>query len=165
MAEFTVNPHRIDPYKNFKFRVKWDGKFIPGISFISGVFWTTQVVTYREGSSPNQTVSAPGVTAFEPITLSRGQTHDTAFEDWAALVWTLGGNAVKLNEMRKDITITLLNEASQAAKAFNLYRCWPSRYQPIGSLDSNDTQVALESITLQYGGFERDPAVVEPQQP
>lgn len=26
MAEFTVNTSRFDPYKNFKFRVKWDGK-------------------------------------------------------------------------------------------------------------------------------------------
>ena len=25
MAQFTVNTHRFDPYKNFKFRVKWDG--------------------------------------------------------------------------------------------------------------------------------------------
>jgi phage tail-like protein len=165
MAEFTVNPQRIDPYKNFRFRVKWDGKFIPGVSCISGLFWTTQVVTYREGGSHNQFISAPGITAFEPITLSRGITHDPAFEEWAALVWTFGGNGVALNELRKVVTITLLNEAGQAVKAFNLHRCWPSRYQPLGSLDSNNTLVALESITLQYEGFERDPAVVEPKQP
>ena len=165
MTEFTVNPNRLDPYKNYKFRVKWDGKFIPGISFLSGLFWTTQVVTYREGGSHNQFVSAPGLTAFEPIVLSRGRTHDTAFEDWAAMIWTYGSNVVKLNEMRKTITIVLLNEASQEVMAFNAYRCWPSRYQPIAFLDSNNTSVAMESITLQYEGFERDVAVVEPQQP
>jgi phage tail-like protein len=165
VAEFTVNTQRFDPYKNFKFLVKWDGKFVPGISCISGLFWTTQVVTYREGGSPNQFIAAPGVTAFEPITLSRGVTHDTAFEDWAALVWNYGGNGVTLNELRKNIIITLLNEAGQAVKAFNLHRCWPSRYQPISALDSNDTLIAFESITLQYEGFERDIAVVEPKQP
>lgn len=165
MAEFTVNPHRFDPYKNFKFRVKWDGKSIPGISCISGLFWTTQVVTYREGGSTNQFISAPGRTDFEPITLCRGVTHDTAFEDWAALVWSYGGNGVALNELRKTVSVTLLNEAGQAVKAFILHRCWPSRYQPIGALDANDRLVAVESITLQYEGFERDPAVVEPQQP
>lgn len=165
MAEFTVNPQRIDPYKNYKFRVKWDGSFIPGISCVSGLFWTTQVVDYREGGSPNQFIAAPGLTTFEPITLSRGVTHDTAFEDWAGLVWTYGSNIVKLNELRKDIIITLLNEASQPVKAYHLHRCWPSRYQPIGALDSNDTLVAVESITLQYEGFERDLTVVEPQQP
>src|SRR5438034_6833915 len=31
MAEFTVNPQRLDPYKNFKFRVKWDGRYVAGI--------------------------------------------------------------------------------------------------------------------------------------
>jgi phage tail-like protein len=165
MAEFTVNTQRFDPYKNFKFLVKWDGKFVPGISCISRLFWTTQVVTYREGGSPNQFISAPGVTAFEPITLSRGVTHDTAFEDWAALVWKYGVNGVTLNELRKNIILTLLNEAGQAVRAFNLHRCWPSRYQPISALDSNDTLIALESITLQYEGFEHDIAVVEPKQP
>jgi phage tail-like protein len=165
MAEFTVNPNRLDPYKTFKFRVKWDGQFIPGVAFISGLFWTTEVVIHREGGSPNKPVLGPGITSFEPITLSRGVTHDTAFENWAALVWSFGGAGVQLNELRKDISITLLNEAGQAVKAFNLFRCWPSRYQPIGVLDANDTMIALESITLQYEGFERDMAVVEPKQP
>jgi phage tail-like protein len=164
MAEFTVNPQRFDPYRNFRFLVKWDGKLVPGISSISGLFWTTQVVAYREGGINNHTISAPGVTAFEPITLTRGVTHDTAFEDWAALVWTYAGTGVALNELRKSVTITLLNEEGQAVKAFNLHRCWPSRYQPLGCLESNNTLVALESITLQYEGLERDPAVVEPKQ-
>lgn len=137
----------------------------PGSRVSRDFFWTTQVVTYREGGSTNQFISAPGRTDFEPITLCRGVTHDTAFEDWAALVWSYGGNGVALNELRKTVSVTLLNEAGQAVKAFILHRCWPSRYQPIGALDANDTLVAVESITLQYEGFERDPAVVEPQQP
>ena len=165
MAEFTVNSQRFDPYKNFKFRVNWDGEFIPGICFVSGLIWTTQVVTYREGDSLNHFFTAPGLTSFEPIVLSRGLTHDTAFERWAALVWTHAPNAVRLNEMRKNITIVLMNEAEQEVMAFNVYRCWPSRYQPIGSLDSNNTSVALESITLQHEGFAREPAVVEPKRP
>ena len=80
------------------------------------------------------------------------------------MLWTFGGNGVALNELRKTVTITLLNEAGQAVKAYMLHRCWPSRYQPIGALDSNNTMTALESITLQYEGFERDTAVVEPKQ-
>ena len=53
MAEFTVNPERVDPYKQFKFRVKWDGKKIPGISYVSPLKRTTQVVTHREGGDPS----------------------------------------------------------------------------------------------------------------
>ena len=41
MAEFTVNAQRFDPYKNFKFRVKWDGHYI-----------ATEVVEHREGGDP-----------------------------------------------------------------------------------------------------------------
>lgn len=165
MAEFTVNTQRLDPYKNFKFRVGWDGKSVPGICFISGLIWDTQVVEYREGTDPSRVHSGPGLTSFEPITLTRGVTHDPAFEDWAALVWSSTGNGVALNELRKEVTITLLNEAGQPVKAFHLHRCWPSRYQPIGALDSNNAMVAMESLTLQYEGFERDVSVVEPKQP
>jgi phage tail-like protein len=165
MAEFTVNPQRFDPYKNFKFRVQWDGRTVPGISHISCLFWITQTVDYREGGDLSRVHSGPGITTFDPITLSRGVTHDTAFEDWAAVVWTPEGPGVALNELRKTVTITLLNEAGQAVKAYKLYRCWPSRYQPLGPLDSNDTLVAIESITLQYEGFERDKSIAEPKQP
>ena len=37
MPQFVVNPHRFDPYKNFKFRVKWDGKYVAGVSKISAL--------------------------------------------------------------------------------------------------------------------------------
>jgi len=30
--QFTVNAQRFDPYKNFKFRIKWDGKYVAGMS-------------------------------------------------------------------------------------------------------------------------------------
>jgi phage tail-like protein len=165
MPEFTVNTNRFDPYKNMRFRVKWDGRLIPGIDYVSGLFWNAQVVTYREGGGLNQFIVAPALTTFDPIVLSRCRTHDTEFENWAALVWTFGSSTVQLNEMRKNIVISLLNEADQEVMAFNVYRCWPSRYQPIGVLDSNHTSVAIESITLQHEGFQRDKSVVEPKQP
>ena len=57
MAEFTVNPQRFDPYKNFKFLVLWDGRTVAGISKISPLKRTTEVVKHRSGgdvSSPAQ---------------------------------------------------------------------------------------------------------------
>jgi len=168
MAEFTVNPNRHDPYKGFKFRVRWDGQYVPGICSVSGLVWNAQVVSYREGGATNTFVEGPGGISFEPLVLTRGRTHDPAFEDWAALVWSAtaaGGAEVKLNEMRKDISIVLLNEAGQPVMSFIVRRAWPSRYQPLGALDANLATVALESLTLQHEGFERDPSVGEPQQP
>src|SRR5258708_18529711 len=90
MAEFTVNANRHDPYKNFKFRVKWGGKYVAGISKVSPLIRRTEVILHREGGDPSSSRKSPGRTEFEAITLERGITHDPAFEDWANKVWQFG---------------------------------------------------------------------------
>ena len=167
MAEFTVNPQRADPYKNFKFRVKWDGKVVAGVSKISGLRRTTEVVEHREGSDPSAVRRSPGRTTFDPITLERGVTHDPAFEDWANLVWRRGvvGNEVALSSFRKDVVIELLNEAGQVVIAYKVYRCWVSEFGALSDLDANGAAVAFQHLTLQNEGWERDSSVVEPKEP
>ncbi len=166
MAEFSVNPSRIDPYKTFKFRVKWDGKLVAGVSKISGLRRSTEVVEHREGSDPSTIRKSPGRTTFDPITLERGVTHDGAFEDWANLVWRRGvANEVTLSSYRKDISIELLNEAGQVVIAYRLYRCWVSEFTALSDLDANAAAVAFQSIKLENEGWERDTAVVEPKEP
>jgi phage tail-like protein len=169
MAQFTVNPYRLDPYKQFKFRVKWDGRYIPGISKVSGLRRVTEVVQMREGSESNNVRQMPGRTVYQPIILERGRTHDQEFEQWANSVWNLGaglGTESSLSSFRKDIIIELLNEAGQLVMAFKVYRCWPSEYQALGDLDANaEAEVAIEALTLQHEGWERDSAVTEPVEP
>jgi len=168
MAQFTVNPHRFDPYKQFKFRVKWDGRYIAGIAKVSGLKRTTEVVTHREGGDPSSVRKSPGQTNYEPIVLQRGRTHDPEFEKWANKVWNFGagmGTEVSLKDFRKNIIIDLFNEAGQKVMSFRVYRCWPSEYVALGELDANDTCVAFESITLQHEGWERDYDVKEPREP
>jgi len=168
MAEFTVNPTRFDPYKNFKFRVKWDGQYVPGISNISALSRTTQVVEHREGGDPSLNRRSPGLTSFAPIVLQRGRTHDPAFENWVNTVWRLGaglGGEVGLKDFRKDIIIELLNEAGQVVMAFKVHRCWPSEYVALADLSSEANAVAIESLTLQHEGWERDMSVTEPVEP
>ena len=163
--EFTVNTERYDPYKNFKFRVKWDGKYVAGVSKVGGLTRTTQVVTHREGGSPSLAYRSPGQTEYSAITLERGVTHDTEFEAWANKVWRLGsglGSEVSLADFRKDITIEFYNEAGQLALAYRVYRCWVSEYQALPDLDARANGVAIESITLQHEGWERDREVTEP---
>ena len=166
MAEFTVNPTRLDPYKNFKFRVKWDGKYIPGISKVSALRRTTGVLLWSDGGSHSLDLRAPGLTAYEPITLERGRTHDTFFEDWANSVWMFDpsqqGADVALKTFRRNIVIEFCNEAGQVALAFNVYRCWPSFYSPLSELDANTPGVARETLILQHEGWERDTMVPEP---
>ncbi len=47
MVEFPVNPTRFDPYKNFKFRIKWDGAYIAGVSKVSALKRTTEVIEFH----------------------------------------------------------------------------------------------------------------------
>jgi phage tail-like protein len=161
--EFPVNTHRFDPYKNFKFRVKWDGKYVAGVSKISALKRSTVPVVYRSGSDPSQSRISPGSWLFEPITLERGVTHDLEFEKWANLSFSIQGDAaMSLKNFRKDIIIELLNEQGSVAKAFKVYRCWVSEYQVLPDLDSNGGVTAIESIVLQNEGWERDAEVPEP---
>jgi phage tail-like protein len=168
MAEFTVNTNRYDPYKNFNFRVKWDGAYIPAVTRVSGLVRTTNVVVNREGGDPSSSRKSTGLTEFEPIVLERGLTDDPAFESWANQVWQYGaalGSEMSLGDFRKDITIELYNEAGQLVKAYKVFRCWPSEYGALSELDANANAIAIEHIKLENEGWERDISVVEPTEP
>jgi phage tail-like protein len=169
MAQFTVNPTRFDPYKPFKFRVKWEGKYVAGISKVSALKRTTEVVEHRNGGEPSTFRNSAGQTSYEPIVLERGRTHDPEFEEWANKVWKFGrglGSESSLKDFRKDIILELLNESGQLVMAWKIYRCWPSEYVALSELDSNgDASIAIESITLQHEGWERDNEVKEPVEP
>jgi phage tail-like protein len=168
MPEFTVSSTRVDPYKNFNFRVKWDGKYIPAISRVSALLRGTLAVDERNGGDPSTSHKSPGRTEYDAITLERGVTEDTSFGDWANLVWQLGaglGSEVSLADFRKDISLELLNEAGQLVIAYNVYRCWPSEYQALPDLDANGNAVAIERIKLENEGWLRDASVTEPREP
>ncbi|MCH5597353.1 phage tail protein [Niabella ginsengisoli] len=168
MAKFTVNPTRFDPYKNLKFRVKWDGKYVAGVSKISGLTKITEVVEFRDGGEPNNVRKSPGKTDYAPIILERGVTHDLEFERWANKVWNLGsglGAEVSLKDFRKDILIELYNEAGQLVIVYKIYRCWVSEYQALPDLDANSTSVAIEHIKIENEGWVRDYDIQEPAEP
>ena len=168
MAQFSVNvsPQRFDPYKNFKFRVKWDGRYVAGISKVSALKRSTEVVEHREGGDPSTGRKSPGRTKFEAVTLERGVTHDTEFEKWSNKVWNYGsGVEVSLADFRKDILIEVYNEANQKVIAYHVYRCWVSEYQALPDFDANANAVAIQHIKLENEGWLRDVAVVEPAEP
>jgi phage tail-like protein len=168
MAQFTVNPRRFDPYKNFKFRVKWDGRYVAGISKVSSLKRTTEVVKHREGGDPSTSRKSPGRTEYEAITLERGVTHDVAFAQWANKVWDPNGGLgkeVSLADFRKDIILEFYNEAGQLAISYNIYRCWVSEYQALPDLDANANAVAIQHIKLENEGWVQDASVTEPTEP
>jgi phage tail-like protein len=168
MAQFSVNAQRFDPYKNFKFRVKWDGRYVAGVSRVGALTRTTEVINHRGGGDPSSERTSPGQTTYNPITLERGVTHDVEFEQWANKVWNYGsglGAEVSLKDFRKDIIIEMYNEAGQLALAYKVYRCWVSEYTALPELDASANAVAIQSITLQNEGWERDYEVSEPEEP
>jgi phage tail-like protein len=168
MASFSVNATRFDPYKNFKFRVKWDGKYVAGVSKIGALKRTTEVVKHREGGDPSSSRKSPGRTEYDSIVLERGVTHDKEFEQWANKVWNFGaglGKEVSLKDFRKDVIIEVYNEAGQLAIAYKVFRCWVSEFQAQADLDANANAVLIQNMKLENEGWERDSEVKEPSEP
>ena len=168
MAQFTVNAQRFDPYKNFKFRLKWDGRYVAGISKCSPLKRSTEVVEHREGGDPSTSRKSPGRVKYEAVTLERGVTHDIDFEQWANKVWNFGsgmGSEVSLADFRKDVILDLFNEAGQKVLSYQLFRCWVSEFQALPDLDANANAIAIQTLKLETEGWERDYAVSEPAEP
>jgi phage tail-like protein len=170
MAQFSINPERFDPYKNFKFRVKFGDSpnYVAGVSKVGGLKRTTEVVKHREGGDPSSSRKSPGRTEYEAITLERGVTHDKDFEQWANKVWNFQsnlGSEVSLKDFRKNIRIEMYNEAGQLAIAYNVFRCWVSEFQSLPDLDANANAVAIQHLKLENEGWERDVVVPEPSEP
>lgn len=168
MAEFTVNAERVDPYKTYKFRVKWDGRFVAGVSKVGALKRSTEAVKHRSGGDSSSEYSSPGQSKYDPITLERGVTHDIEFEQWANKVWNYSsglGAEVSLKDFRKDLILEMYNEAGQLVIAYKIYRCWVSEYTALPELDASANAVAIQSITLENEGWERDVSVTEPAEP
>ena len=165
---FTVNGHRRDPYKNFKFLVRMDGRVVAGVSKVGAFKRTTEVVKHRDGGDPSASRKSPGKTEYDAITLERGVTHDKAFEQWANKVWNFGsglGMETSLADYKRDLRIEVLNEAGQVAIAYNVYRAWVSEFQALPELDANGNGVAIQQIKLEIEGWERDTDTGEPTEP
>lgn len=174
MAKFTKNPERLDPYKNFKFRVKWNGSYVAGISKVTPLKRTTELVEHREGGDASSGHKSPGRTKYEAITLERGVTHDTEFEAWANQVWNYANAQagpdqrtleVSLRNFRRNLVIDVFNEAGQKVISYKIFRAWVSEYTAQADLDANANAVLIQSIKLEHEGWVRDAAVQEPLEP
>jgi phage tail-like protein len=142
--------------------VKWDGRYVAGISKCSALKRSTEPVSHREGGDPSTPRVSPSAWKSEPLTLERGVTYDEEFEKWANLIYNTDGDAaISLRNFRKDIIIELLTEQAEVAKSYKVYRCWVSEYTALPELDANANAVAIETMVLQNEGWERDTAVVE----
>ena len=162
---FVVNANRVDPYKNFKFRLSWDGRPVMGVSKVGALKRTTEVVKHRSGGDNSHDHKSPGRTSYESVTMERGITHDLEFEKWANMVHTFDGDpAMDLAGYKKDLTLEVLNEKGQVAKRYHLYRCWVSEFTAVPDLDANANAVAIEHLKIELEGWMRDSDTPEPDE-
>src|ERR1700682_6547578 len=162
MARMTPQTNRFDPYRTFRFKVKWDGRYVAGLNKMGGLKRTTELVEFREAGENITSRKMPGKTSYQAVTLEAGLTYDTAFQDWANLVHAFASHAItSLSDFRKNVTVDVFNEAGVKAISYNLYRCWVAEYQALPDLDDGANAVAITTIKLEYEWFDRDAAVVE----
>lgn len=161
---FTVNTHRHDPYRTFKFQVLIDGVPVAGLRKMGALKKKTEAVKWRTAGDPSHERVMPGGTSYEAITLEQGLTHDPVFESWANLVNNIQGDAaISLKGYRKDIVINVLNLQGQVAISYKIFRAWVSDYQALPDFDAGSMNtVGIQTITLQHEGWERDTSVSEP---
>ena len=173
MAEFITNATRFDPYKNFKFRLKMGTEYVAGISKVSALKRTTEVVEHREGGDPSVARRSPGRTKFEPITMEKGVTHDPKFEQFANKIWDYANaqaqgdqrtKEMSLADFRQELILEVFNEAGQPVLRYFLHRCWVSEFTALPDMDANANAVAIQSLKLETEGWERDQALSEPNE-
>lgn len=134
------------PLVKFHFQVEWGGTKI-GFTEVSGLDVESEVVEYREGSSPEYSkIKMPGMQKYSNITLKRGTfASDNEFFKW----W----NSVKLNTIeRRDIIISMLNEEHDPVVTWKVKNAWPSKVQST-DLKAEGNEVAIESMEIVHEGL------------
>jgi phage tail-like protein len=162
MGRKNASTNRFDPYRNFRFKVKWDGQYVAGLTKMGALRRTTEMVEFREAGENITSRKLPGKTSYQAVTLEAGVTYDTSFEDWANLVNDFASHSLtSLGSFRKNVTVDVFNEAGQKVISYNLFRAWVSEYQALPDLDAGANAVAITTIKIEYEWFERDTSVSE----
>lgn len=134
------------PLPKFHFSIDWGGVRV-GFSEISGLDVETEVIEYRDGASPEyHKIKMPGMHKFSNITLKRGTFKgENDFYNWL--------NTRALNTVeRRDLTITLLNEAHEPVVVWKVYQAWPVKVQST-DLKADGNEVAIETLELAHEGL------------
>jgi phage tail-like protein len=161
MAKDRVNSSRFDPYKTFKFRVKWDGKYVAGVSKVGGLKRTTDPVTHAEDGEPSAGRRSPGRTEYEAITMEQGVTHDPGFEAWASQVSNYcnaraeadqQAKEVPPSDLRKNLVIDVFDEAGQKVASYEVFRAWVSEFAARADLDANANAILIQLIKIEHEG-------------
>jgi phage tail-like protein len=152
VVAFSVNVRRFDPYKNYRFRVKLDGRYVAGVSKMSPLPQLSGPLDCRQGHIVRQHAA---------IILEHGVTHDIEFENWLRK----SSSNISFNDIKRNLILEVFNEAGRLAAAFKVYGCWVSEFQALPELDANANAIAIQTVKLENDGWERDSSTTEPTEP
>ena len=138
---------RIDPYRNFRFRVEVEGLEQAGFSEVSGFEATFDVIEYREGDELTTPRKLPGLIKYGNITLKWGTTESMELYEWLQ-------ECVEGTIERKTITIIALDEEGSDVATWQVIESWPVKYSA-PTFNGIGTEVALEFIEFAHEGLTR----------
>jgi phage tail-like protein len=141
---------RIDPYRQFRFRIEIDGITQAGFSECTFADTTTDPVEYREGNELTTTFrKLSGLTKYGNITLKWGITDNMDLYTWRKAVIDSGAE-----KQRKNMSIILIDEGGADKARWNIVQAWPSKYDPT-DFSSKGNEVAIETLEIVHEGFTR----------
>ena len=131
------------PLPAFHYQVEWGGEKM-SFSEVSGLNVEIQMIEYRDGDSKQyEALKMPGIPKYGNLTMKKGiLAADNKFYTW---VDTTALNTVE----RKDIIISLLNEAHEPVMTWKAINAFPVKIEGPG-LKSTGNEVAIESIEIAH---------------
>src|ERR1041385_476565 len=164
---FNATALNYDPYRKFKFLVKWNNTVVMAVHKVSSITKSIDPIDWRTGGDSNFSAKVPGLTKWEPITLERGLSADTAFQDWMVLVnkySTAGGKAGEaVHAFRKNLNIEMYSLQNDLVMTINVYNAWPSKLT-IADFDAKANELAIEHMELQNEGWDLTPGAQLPDE-
>ena len=157
---FTATALTYDPYRKFKFLVKWEGQYVMAVHKVSSITKSIDAIDWRTGGDSNFGAKVPGLTKWEPITLERGLSADAAFQKWMIEVnrYTKAGGQENeaVHNFRKNLQIEMYDLQNDLVMTINVYNAWPSKLT-IADFDAKANELAIEHIELQNEGWDLTP--------
>jgi phage tail-like protein len=152
---------KFDPYRTFKFRVRFGDQAVAGVSKVSALGRTVTPNELKEGGDLLAPYQNPGAVHYDEVVLERGLTLDSTFEDWGNAVVQLQADPTTSGFKRTvyidvyDLNGNPLDRKSQPVVSYKLNRAWVTKYTALPELDSNSGGVGIQMLTLRHEGWER----------
>lgn len=140
---------RVDPYRNFKFRVEIDGIQTAAFSEATIPDSSTDPVEYREGTDAPTQKKLSGLVKYGNITLKKGLTDSMDLYEWRKLVEQKGAGGA-----RKNISLVLIDEEGNDKARWNVAEAWPTKYDP-SDFNAKSNEVVIESLEIVHEGVLR----------